>query len=247
MFIKATVLIVANFVWGFMVPYMARRFAKFMPATPAYAFYRLIKPNKHVKNENLKYKLLKKKYRLRSLMFGLVLSVLSLVWIKSNATNMVIVGGTLFVWISLLLAEIDYRTFLLPDILTVPLLILGFVFSASVEKLWSGGIYVCGDFPTVGVVQSSIGALLGYFLPVIASLFMLKKSKDAFGGGDIKMLAAIGAWLGIKGLFFTILSSCVIFGFYMLARHQKSGAFGPALAVAAVAYMLYFVVQFASF
>ena len=37
---------VYGFVAGFLIPYMSRRFAKFMPATPAYALYRLVKPNK---------------------------------------------------------------------------------------------------------------------------------------------------------------------------------------------------------
>ena len=150
----------------------------------------------------------------------------------------------LFAWIAALLAEIDYRIFLLPDILTVPLLIFGFVFSACVESV---GTNIYGDFPAVGTVQSSIGALLGYFIPVLASMFMLKKSKDAFGGGDIKLLAAIGAWMGIRGLFFTILSSCVLFGVYMLIRGQKSGAFGPALTMAAVVYMVYSVANFVAF
>ena len=244
MFVVTAILVVVSFVWGAMVPYMARRFAKFMPATPAYALYRLIKPSKHTKCENQKYKLLKKKYRLRSLVYAFALSGLSLMLIRNNAANVMIVGSMLFIWILALLAEIDYRTFLLPDILTVPLLIFGFAFSAIVEEFFGVGKYVCGDFPMIGVVQSAIGALLGYFIPVVASLFMLKKSKDAFGGGDIKMLAAIGAWLGINGLFFTILSSCVLFGVYMLIKRKKSGAFGPALAMAAVAYIVYSMMQF---
>ena len=241
-------LIVTSVMWGWLIPCMARRFAKFMPATPAYAFYMLIKPRKYAKKTSVEYRRLVKEYRLRSLMYALVLGglggVFSLFLIKFGLNLAICLGGMLFAWIAALLAEIDYRIFLLPDILTVPLLIFGFVFSACVESV---GTNIYGDFPAVGTVQSSIGSLLGYFIPVLASMFMLKKSKDAFGGGDIKLLAAIGAWMGIRGLFFTILSSCVLFGVYMLVRGQKSGAFGPALTMAAVVYMVYSVANFVAF
>ena len=38
------VYVICGLVLGLLIPYMARRFAKFMPATPAYALYRLTKP-----------------------------------------------------------------------------------------------------------------------------------------------------------------------------------------------------------
>ena len=55
---------VYGFVAGFLIPYMSRRFAKFMPATPAYALYRLVKPNKTARKVKFstRYKQLKRKY-----------------------------------------------------------------------------------------------------------------------------------------------------------------------------------------
>ena len=35
-------------VFGLFIPYLARRFSKFMPATPAYALYRILKPVRSV-------------------------------------------------------------------------------------------------------------------------------------------------------------------------------------------------------
>lgn len=40
-----------GFLFGVLIPYMARRFAKFMPATAAYALYRLLWPVKTVSDE----------------------------------------------------------------------------------------------------------------------------------------------------------------------------------------------------
>ncbi len=220
--------ILAGFVFGGLVPYMARRFAKFMPATPAYALYRLIKPNKHTNRENEKYKQLKKKYTLRSLLYALVSAGVSAgVVYKFGVLSQVWWLG--FVWAMLLLAETDFKMFLLPDILTVPLLICGFFFAASAFN------------PAVGAFESALAALLGYMVPVAATILMLWKSTEAFGGGDIKLLSAIGAWLGIEGLLYTILMSCVIFAVCMLIRRKKTGAFGPALVAAAMVYLLFLI------
>ena len=60
------------------------------------------------------------------------------------------------------------------------------------------------------------------------------KNKDAFGGGDIKLLAAIGAWLGFELLLYVIAAASVLMLIYTLLRRRKSVAFGPALSFAAI-------------
>ena len=59
--------ILIGFLFGFTIPYLARRFAKFMPATLAYAIYRIFHINKTVskskKQKNPKYKKLKNTLR----------------------------------------------------------------------------------------------------------------------------------------------------------------------------------------
>jgi len=66
------------------------------------------------------------------------------------------------------------------------------------------------------------------------------------GGGDIKLLAMIGAFLGWKGVFFTIMASSFIgtaVGIVMMVRAGKGMKmalpFGPFLAIGAILY-LYF-------
>ena len=220
--------ILARFIFGGIIPYMARRFAKFMPATPAYALYRLVKPNKHTSRENEKYKLLKRKYVLRSLIYALICAGISAVVVYKFG-ELSEAWWIVFVWVMLLLAETDFKMYLLPDILTVPLLICGFFFAASSFN------------PEVGAFESALAALLGYAVPVVATILMLWKSKEAFGGGDIKLLSAIGAWLGVEGLLYTILISWVIFAVCMLIKRKRTGAFGPALSAAAIVYLLFLI------
>jgi len=217
---------VAGFLFGLLIPYMARRFSKFMPATPAYAIYRLIMPVKTTKKakSDAKYKKLCKKYLMRSIGYAIICAVLSQMVVHNFEANLW--WYLIFVWVLLLLSEIDIRMFILPDILVIPLLIAGFVFASLSD---------CGS-----AADSALGAAFGYIMPVVATLLMLWRSKDAFGGGDIKLLAAIGAWLGVAGVIYTILLSCLVFGVYSLARRQRAGAFGPSLAVSAVAVLLFF-------
>lgn len=218
--------IFTGFLFGALVPYMARRFAKFMPATPAYALYRLVKKNKTSNRRNDKYRKLLKAYQMRSFLYALVTALTTALFLYC-LENENVWWWLGFIWTLILLTEIDCKILLLPDILTVPLLICGFVFAASFH-------------PFLSPFESSVAALAGYVIPVIATLLMLWRSTEAFGGGDIKLLSAIGAWLGVEGLLYTILLSCLLFGVYSIAKRQKAGAFGPALAVAA-GMVLFFI------
>jgi len=219
---RTMIYILAGFIFGGLVPYMSRRFAKFMPATPAYALYRLVKPVKTARKKNEKYRRLARAYVLRSLVYAGIGAALAL-WRFGDGNLWWWLG---LLWTLMLLAEIDLKMFLLPDILTVPLLICGFVFVSSFH-------------PYIAPFESSAAALAGYVIPVIASLLMLRRSKEAFGGGDIKLLSAVGAWLGMEGMLYALLLSCLFFGVYSLVRRQRAGAFGPALAAAAVVVLFF--------
>lgn len=216
--------------FGLIIPYMARRFSKFMPATPAYALYRMLKPNKSVsgakKKTNPQYQKLMNRYGMRSIGWGIVTAALS--YLAAERFGVEQIGWHLaFIWILLLLCEIDNRMCLLPDILTIPLLLLGFTFAVFLGA-W------------VMPAESVIGALGGYIVPVVASLFLVWKHKDVFGGGDIKLLTALGAWLGLELLLYVIILSCIIFGIYAVLKRKRVGAFGPSIVAAAIMIAFYF-------
>ena len=106
-------------------------------------------------------------------------------------------GAILFTCFLVALAGIDLRTRLLPDQLTLPLLWLGLI--ASVENLY------------IGQKSALLGVMAGYFsLWSVYWVFNQITGKEGMGHGDFKLLAAIGAWVGLKGILPTILLSSLV-------------------------------------
>lgn len=158
-------------VFGLFIPYLARRFSKFMPATPAYALYRILKPVRSVSRAkragNPEYRRLMTRYRMRSIGWGIVAAAISYL-AAERFSDVYIVWYLGLIWTLLLLTEIDNRMMLLPDILTVPLLIAGFAYSVFVSQ-W------------VIPAESVLGAVTGYMLPVVASAFLVWKTRTLSG------------------------------------------------------------------
>ena len=135
-------------------------------------------------------------------------------------------GAMLLTGYLIALSGIDFRTKLLPDQLTLPLLWLGMV--AAVENLY------------VGQKSAMLGAMLGYLsLWSVYWVFKQLTGKEGMGHGDFKLLAALGAWTGLAGVLPTILLSSFIgavVGSIWLAVKGRDKAtpipFGPYLALA---------------
>ena len=136
-------------------------------------------------------------------------------------------------WILLALAAIDLDTGYLPDVLTLPLMVLGIGFNAI------GG--------PVTFVDSFIGAGAGYIsFRLIAGIYLRLRSAEGLGLGDAKLLGAIGAWVGWQALPFvvfigTIFTLALIILLMIKGSHidqQTALPFGPGLC-AGGALMLY--------
>lgn len=98
----------------------------------------------------------------------------------------------------------------------------------------------------VTLAQSMTGACFGYaILYLVQQLFVWATGKQGMGDGDLELLAYIGAFTGIFGAWTTLVISSVlgtcIGSVYLLATKQKESIFpfGPSLAFAAMAYILY--------
>lgn len=92
-------------------------------------------------------------------------------------------GGAIFAWFLIVLGVLDYRHFWLPDALTLPLAFLGFALAPWVNE--------------VPLMDRAIGAAAGYGgLMLIATGYRHMRGRDGMGGGDPKLLGAIGAWMG---------------------------------------------------
>lgn len=220
-----------GFIFGMMIPYLARRIGKLMPATMGYILLKLFVPAHSVDckklEDNPKYMLLFRRYVMRSIGWGVFTAAATYLF----ATDFNIEYAwwyVTFLWILLLLVEIDKRFQLLPDILTLPLLVLGFAYAAQ-KGPWLATV----DINFLSYTQNSVlGAVMGYIMPVIASMFIVWKYPEAFGGGDIKLLCAIGAWVGMEIIEYIILLSCLIFGFSCLINRMRVGPFGPSIVYA---------------
>lgn len=102
--------------------------------------------------------------------------------------------------------------------------------------------------PFVGMGRSEIiahliaGAALGGGLLAISLAMDKIMGRDTMGGGDIKLMAVVGLYLGPIGALFTLVLACVI-GLAFNALRRGDGArafpFGPSIAVAAAAMLLY--------
>ena len=133
-------------------------------------------------------------------------------------------AALLFCWALIALTFIDADTQLLPDQITQPLIWLGLLVNL-------GGLFT-------DLTSALIGAVVGYLaLWSIYWLFKLITGKEGMGYGDFKLLAAIGAWLGVSMLPLVILLSSLVgavvgISLIMFARHARSQPipFGPYLA-----------------
>ena len=135
-------------------------------------------------------------------------------------------AALLFTWFLVAAGGIDFRTQLLPDSLTLPLLWLGLLISLV-------PVFVDSR-------EAVIGASIGYLaLWSVYWLFKLATGKEGMGFGDFKLFAASGAWMGYAALLPVIIiaavSGAVIGTILLRTRGQDRSmpfAFGPFLAIA---------------
>ena len=164
------------------------------------------------------------RYPLVELLTGLVFAVCA--W-KFGAT-WTAVAAMVFSAYLIAMIFIDADTQLLPDQLTLPLMWGGIVFHLAAYLLQA-------DWGITTLVDSLLGAIVGYMsLWSIFQLFKLVTGKEGMGYGDFKLLAALGAWLGISVLPIIIIMSAVvglIFALIMKVAKNQPMPFGPYLAI----------------
>lgn len=130
-------------------------------------------------------------------------------------------------WWLLALAWIDWRHTILPDLLTIPLLL--------------AGLALAGAQTPEGLADPVAGAACGYAgLWLVAWLYRRWRGREGLGMGDAKLLAAAGAWVGASGLPTVLaggaIAALVAAGAMQLAGHRldrhSALPFGPFLAAA---------------
>ncbi len=142
-------------------------------------------------------------------------------------------------WTLLALAVTDARTLILPDALTLPLIPAGLLMVAFAlpERL----------------IDHLIGAGAGFVVPAaVRLLYRRLRDREGLGLGDVKLLAAAGAWVGWQGLPWLLLIAAVaalaaVLLVAIVRRRLDAGApipFGPFLCLAFWLVWLYGVPAF---
>lgn len=133
----------------------------------------------------------------------------------------------------LVIIVIDIHHQIIPDKISLPGIVAGFLFSLFSD--------------TVTWQSSLIGLLVGGgVLYAVAMFYFMLRKIDGMGGGDIKLLAMIGAWLGWQSLPFVIFVSSLsgsVIGLIAMAYQKKGGhtriPFGPFLSIAALLFLFF--------
>lgn len=141
-----------------------------------------------------------------------------------------------FLALLIVLFCIDLETYYLPDIFTYSI-------------LWSGLFGSAVDILPLMPVDAILGACVGYGLPwTVNFLYWLWRRRDGFGGGDFKLLAALGAWLGVSTIIPILAIASVLallgVGLVILMRKEKLNLdrmlpFGPFLILAGAIVFLW--------
>ena len=140
-----------------------------------------------------------------------------------------------FIFVAALLAVIfiDIHHQIIPDVISLPGIILGFAGSFLNSQItWQ---------------QSALGILFGGgVLLAVAWGYYLFSGREGMGGGDIKLLGMIGAFLGYQSLLFIIFASSLsgsFVGIIAMIKQGKGGKsripFGPFLALAAFCFLFF--------
>ncbi|HQZ40075.1 MAG TPA: prepilin peptidase [Vicinamibacterales bacterium] len=143
----------------------------------------------------------------------------------------VLVAHLVLVVLLVVLFGIDWHHQILPNVLTLPGIVIGFLFSLLGPPGW---------------MASLMGATLGAgILYGIAAVYFAVRREEGLGMGDVKMLAMIGAFLGWKAVLVTLILasfSGALVGVGLIAASRGGMRlalpFGTFLSVGALAAML---------
>ena len=224
------------FVFGLCVPLIASRFGKFLPTDPGTALALIWHRPRWPRGISSRRRPLLREKWMELICYGIMWGFLLAFFFRVSDVTF---APQAHIWLKMLfcilalLTAIDDQYYLLPDVLTIPLLFLGFGFS-----IWGGEMTPAASFA---------GAVYGYMLPTVSVLIVHPFMKDSFGGGDVKMLAALGAWFGLWGLSVLLMISVVSFWVWSVVMRRRCGAYGPHLAFGAVVTLFLIHFQFIDF
>lgn len=121
---------------------------------------------------------------------------------------------------------LDWRHRILPDIVVLPMLAAGLAAAIA-------------GYGLVTWEDSMFGAMVGWFAPAVVGR-LGRASGGGLGKGDIKFVAAIGAWTGPMAVCVIFCLSAMAMGLLLLRQSGRAcrAPFGPVLALAVFLYAI---------
>ena len=127
-----------------------------------------------------------------------------------------------FCFVVVVISFIDLDHKLILDKITLPSIVIFYALGLVIGRSWHAGL---------------IGAAVGYGLPwSIGEIYFLVAEREGLGLGDSKLLAVVGALLGVQGVIASLFGGAMvgaIVGVLVLMRSQGGGK-SPASAIVAV-------------
>jgi leader peptidase (prepilin peptidase) / N-methyltransferase len=172
----------------------------------------------------------------------LLMASLAVLLFYQFGLGLAFVVGFVFVAALIVISFIDLDVRIVPDVISLPGILIGLLFSVI-------GHYLMGD--SQHVVPTPLSAFIGVlagggFLLAVAWIYEKFTGVEGMGGGDIKLLAMIGAFLGWPSipltLFFSSLGGSVIGLSIMLAKgvdRRYALPFAPFLCLGALVYLFF--------
>jgi leader peptidase (prepilin peptidase) / N-methyltransferase len=139
----------------------------------------------------------------------------------------------LFCTAMVVITFIDLEHYIIPDVISLSGIVVGFACSFFI--------------PSLGWQNSLLGILAGGgSLYLVATLYQMFTGKEGMGGGDIKLLAMMGAFFGWRAVPFIIFTSSLVgsvIGVAVMLVQKKDAKlaipFGPFLALGAILYIFF--------
>ena len=205
-----------------------KKVIKWYDNIPLFSFFLL-----KAKCRNCDFKI-SQQYFIVELFTATIFALIFFIYGLSTTTLLLLILTVFFV----IIFFIDLKHFIIPNELTFPLMLIGFI--KSFDPFLNQGL-----FPNF--LNSLIGGLVGYVI-IWLIIFLYKKirNKEGMGLGDAKLLSAIGFWFGWASIPIVIFFSSLIAIIYvtpsLIKKSRNLSAeipFGPYLIIGSVIFIIF--------
>ena len=205
-------LFLSYFAIGFLLPVLGRRMIAAYPCCWHSYFGDMLKfyfrrGDVIVSRKKPKHNLLKNRYNFSKVMWGFLYMILFGIYGFVNPVDEVSVFGFIFLYLFGLAVYIDMKRQIIPDILTFGMLIFA-VMSGDAEL-------------------AIINALVVYILTSVLALAFYFRHPYGFGGGDVALLAAIAAFIGLEATGFAIVFGSILMTGWCAWKKQRAAPLAP--------------------